>query len=89
MTNPKTRERALNRRLVRLPAVIEAVGLSRASIYAKIRAGDFPRPVKLGVRAVGWRADAIERWIATRPSAGSGWEWPEPDGQTARAKELP
>ena len=33
--------------------------LSRASIYRKLRSGTFPLPVRLGERAVAWRADEI------------------------------
>ena len=60
------------RRLLRLPDVLDAVGLSKASIYSKISAGDFPLPVKLGARAVAWPAEAVDQWIATRPSTGAG-----------------
>lgn len=58
-------------RILRLRDVITVVGLCRSTIYEKIDAGEFPRPVKLGKRAVGWRADVIEEWISsleqTRP----------------------
>ncbi len=45
--------------------------LSRSSIYAAMRAGTFPRPVKIGQRAVAWRRVEVEQWIASRPLAGS------------------
>ena len=47
-------------------------GLSRTSIYRKMRSGTFPLPVKLGERAVAWRADEIHDWIASRPRP-LGW----------------
>ncbi|MBN2856013.1 MAG: AlpA family phage regulatory protein [Halothiobacillaceae bacterium] len=31
-----------------------------------VGAGIFPQPVKLGVRAVGWRRSEVERWLADR-----------------------
>ena len=46
--------------------------LSKASIYRKMRSGTFPLPLKLGERAVAWRADEIHDWIAGRPRA-LGW----------------
>lgn len=46
--------------------------LSRTSIYRKMRSGTFPLPLKLGARAVAWRADEIHEWIASRPRA-LGW----------------
>jgi prophage regulatory protein len=52
--------------ILRLPSVKARTGLSRSSIYAFIAKGNFPAPVSLGVRAVGWDADAVETWIAGR-----------------------
>ncbi len=48
---------------MRMAAVVEAVGLSRAAIYAKLSDGTFPRPVKIGSKAVRWRQSDIESWI--------------------------
>ena len=46
---------------------VEAVtGLSRSSVYRLAAAGQFPKPISLGPRAVGWRADEIDRWIEQR-----------------------
>ena len=39
-------------------------GLSRSTIYRRMRVGTFPLPVQLGVRMVGWRAADIERFLA-------------------------
>lgn len=52
--------------ILRLNSVIEITGLSRSSIYNYIKAGTFPRPLKLGLRAVGWLASEVFEWIATR-----------------------
>lgn len=49
--------------LIRLPAVIQATGLSRSSLYLKISQGDFPPPVKLSERASAWVDDEINAWI--------------------------
>jgi prophage regulatory protein len=38
-------------------------GLSRSTIYAMIANGRFPKPVKLGHRAVGWRSDDLQAWF--------------------------
>lgn len=56
-------------RILRLPAVEARVGLSRATIYRRVAAGDFPRPVPLGGKAVGWRLSAILQWMAERGAA--------------------
>jgi prophage regulatory protein len=41
-------------------------GLSRSTIYQRIREGTFPAPIQLGPqggRSVGWRAGDIERFL--------------------------
>ena len=43
--------------------------LSKASSYRQMQMGTFPMPLKLGPRAVAWRADEIREWIASRPRA--------------------
>lgn len=53
----------MTNRILRLPEVIEKVGLSRSSIYLRIQKGSFPSPVSLGGRAVGWLASELEAWI--------------------------
>ena len=56
-------------RLLRRPEVEVQTGLTRSTIYRLMRAGEFPEPLKLGPRAVRWRATEIESWIAKRPRA--------------------
>ncbi len=52
--------------IVRLPAVRARVGLSTPSIYRLVRAGLFPRPIKLGTFAVGWLEHEVEAWLTAR-----------------------
>lgn len=52
--------------IVRLPGVIMLTGLSRSSIYAFVKLGTFPAPIKLSTRAIGWRQDAITDWVNSR-----------------------
>lgn len=55
--------------VLRLPAVKARVGLGRSSIYSALARGEFPAPVKLGERAVGWLESDIDAWIFARVSA--------------------
>lgn len=52
--------------ILRLPEVITKTGRSRSTLYADIEAGKFPKPVKLGARAIGFVADEVDAWIAAR-----------------------
>ena len=56
-------------RLLSLPEVVRLTGLSRSTLYRKVKEGDFPLPVKLGKRAVGWRESEVIAWINGRPPA--------------------
>ncbi|HTU12225.1 MAG TPA: AlpA family transcriptional regulator [Allosphingosinicella sp.] len=51
-------------RILRLPAVLERTGLSRSTLYRKIKAGTFPRQVAISTRCAGWRESAISAWTA-------------------------
>lgn len=50
--------------ILRLPAVKSKCGLSRSTIYQRVAQGDFPAPVPLGGRAVGWIEEEIEGWLS-------------------------
>jgi prophage regulatory protein len=53
--------------LARRRQVEQLVQLSRSSIYAGVKAGTFPTPVRIGTRAVAWRISDLEAWLAARP----------------------
>ena len=50
--------------ILRRRQVEKRVGLTRSPLYARIKAGTFPRPVQLGGgRAVGWIEAEIDEWL--------------------------
>ena len=53
-------------KLMRRPEVEQAVDLSRASIYRLMSEGQFPRPIRIGKRAVRWRATDVLDWLDSR-----------------------
>ena len=55
-----------NKTILRIPDVIARTGLPRSSIYLKISLGEFPKPVSLGARAVGWISEEVDAWIDDR-----------------------
>ena len=54
---------------LRLPAVQNATGLARSTIYDLMSKGQFPRPVKLTGKAVAWPESKISEWLASREAA--------------------
>lgn len=59
------------RTLVRMAAVEERISLRKSTIYAMVQKGTFPSPVRLSTRAVAFRSEEIEAWIASREATGS------------------
>lgn len=51
--------------ILRRRQVEKRIGLTRSPLYARIKAGTFPKPVQLGNgRAVGWIEAEIDAWLA-------------------------
>lgn len=48
-----------------------ATGLSPSTIYKMIALDEFPPPVKLGLKAVGWLKSDVDAWLARRRALGS------------------
>lgn len=64
----ETESRTQNEEIIflRLPQVKAATGLSKTSIYEKIKCNAFPLPIPIGKRAVGWIASEIKQWAANQ-----------------------
>ena len=62
-----------NIRILRQAEVTEMTGLSRTTIWRRVRDGSFPQPVRLGPpgsRAVGWLHHEVQDWLnGLRPAA--------------------
>lgn len=50
-------------KILRLPAVLDRTGLSRATLYRKVADGTFPKQVRIAKRCCGWREAEIAIWI--------------------------
>ena len=53
--------------LLTRPEVERRTGLSRSTIYRKMRDGTFPVPLKVSARAVRWRDSDIRAYVDSRP----------------------
>lgn len=57
------------KRILRRAEVLRLIGLKKSALYELMAQGHFPRPMKLGERAVGWRAGDVAAWLNTREAA--------------------
>lgn len=58
--------------VLRREEVERATGLPRSTIYEMMARGAFPKPIKLGARAVGWLETEIVAWQRTRVAERDG-----------------
>jgi prophage regulatory protein len=56
----------LTHTILRRKQVQSRTGLSRSTIYDRVKAGTFPKPISLGPRTVGWVEAEIEGWLVER-----------------------
>jgi len=61
----------MNCQIFRIKTVCDITGLPKSTVYAKMLNGEFPRPIKLGRRAVGWKSEELQAWIATQSGTAS------------------
>jgi prophage regulatory protein len=59
----------MSHKILRLPTVKELTGLSRSTIYLRISKNEFPAPISLGARAVGWLEHDVNAWLAEKVEA--------------------
>ena len=57
------------RKIIRLRQVEDATGEKRSTIYKRISEGEFPKPVKLGAKSVGWVEEEIAAYNEARIAA--------------------
>ncbi|WP_323845303.1 AlpA family transcriptional regulator [Microbulbifer magnicolonia] len=71
-THPHGRDAApglLDDPILRLPEVERQTGLKKTYIYALVKKGEFPAPIKLGERASGWLSSEVRQWVQDRIAA--------------------
>jgi prophage regulatory protein len=55
-------------KFLRLPVVLDRVGLGRDTLYRKVRRGEFPKPHRISERASAWLESEVSAWIQSRAS---------------------
>lgn len=53
----------INNRFLRRPEVETTTGLSRSTIYLRMKQGRFPKTISLGGGLVGWKESDIQKWL--------------------------
>lgn len=56
-------------RTLGVSAVCAKIGVSRTFVYDHMKAGDFPKSIKLSPRRVVWRESELDAWLAKRAAA--------------------
>jgi len=69
-------------RILRRFEVESLCGIARSTIYTWIARGEFPQPVRLGKRIVGWREGDIAEWLDRRN------DWRVDDTAPRKAQRL-
>lgn len=53
----------------RLPHLKQRLGVSGSSLWAWVKNGTFPAPIKLSPNCTAWTAESVEKWAADRIAA--------------------
>ncbi len=72
-------------RLLHYREVVARTGLSRTTIWRLVRAGDFPRPVRISPGRTGFLEDEVSDWIETKRTARVAYA-PLPSTQRQRGE---
>jgi len=59
-------------KLIRRHQLEANLGISRSTIYQMMASGEFPKPLRIGRRAVGWRVEDIEKWLEEMQEQSNG-----------------
>ncbi|MFM0394244.1 helix-turn-helix transcriptional regulator [Paraburkholderia phytofirmans] len=59
------------KRIERMPSVLARVQLSESELRRRIHKGTFPKPLKLGPRAIGFLSSEVDAWLDSLTSGGA------------------
>lgn len=61
------RERELCGNPHAVPPVQRLLPFSRATLWRKVKVGDFPQPIRISAGITAWRMDEVEAWLDGKP----------------------
>jgi prophage regulatory protein len=53
-------------KVLRMPSVQGITGMARSTLYKAMKDGQFPLPISLGARSVGWLESDVQAWFDAR-----------------------
>ena len=56
-------------KIIRVRGVLAMTGIGRTTLWKLCKSGDFPAPLQLSEKCIGWRVAEIQQWIESRPKA--------------------
>lgn len=56
----------MNAPILRKPEVVAYTGVPASSLTRLVSTGQFPNPIRLSARAIGWLRSDIDEWVAAR-----------------------
>ena len=59
-------------KILRIPVVLDRIGIGRSTLYELLAKGDFPASIPLGARSVGFLESEIDEWIESRARRARG-----------------
>jgi prophage regulatory protein len=66
-------------RIIRMRTVLDRTGLSRSTIYRKMKEGTFPAKIGISANGASWHESDVDRWVADprgwRPKTRNGFSF--------------
>ena len=59
-------------RILRIPIVLERLGIGRSTLYEMQARGEFPQSIPIGTRSVGFLESDVNEWIEARARRARG-----------------
>ena len=53
----------MKRKFLSTKQVVQATSLSRSTLWRKVQAGEFPKPISISIGRVAYIADEVEAWV--------------------------
>jgi len=52
-----------NQGFIRQKRLLGILGFSAPTLWRKVKAGTFPKPIKLGANMTAWRVEEVHQWM--------------------------